>query len=405
MEAEGRANAMLEGLRETLKKHGYQAKSLPPENVVEHIREMSPDAVLLSMAVDECVQLCRKLREEPQLEHLPVILVQPEDTPACVQELDCGASDFMAASLPEAELLARLQASIRTWAELRKAEELNRQLTKTNQELFERNRQIEKELYVARQLQQSLLPPFIQEDDPALYSPLALSKCHYRDEKVRITGLYVPCDALGGDLYDVLQFSNGAIGVTIADVSGHGVPAGFITAIFKSSFYRLTHNHPAPGELLFHLNNEMSDIVKTGEYVTALYGLVQPDEAEPGRLNFLYSGAGHPYPLYYNAAARRLERLQENGTPLVWFKDMEYHTARIPLSPGDKILLFTDGVTEMRNGQGRLFGEEVLEQKFQELVASGEPHLLDMLVQHLSDFTEGHPLEDDLSLVLIELAS
>lgn len=388
----------------TLQKYGCQMEHLPVLAALEQIRQEKPDAILIDPLLAGEFQMSQELWQNPETEATPIIFVHPDDEQAGafpVERFECGASDFIPASIEEQELLARLQTLIQSSNALREAAMLNRQLTEANRELQERNLQVEKELYTARQLQQSLLPAFLPDEGDSC--DLQLSKCHYRSERLRISGLYIPCDALGGDIYDVIQFPNGTIGVTIADVSGHGVPAGFITAIFKSSFYRITHTHSRPGDILFHINNEMADIVKTGDYVTALYGLLQPVEGESEKLTFSFSGAGHPYPLYYNASERRLTQLKENGTPLVWFKNMEYATAEVQLSAGDKLLLFTDGVTELRNPQGELFGEEALERCFIELVESGESNMLDTLAQRLSDFTEGHPLEDDLSMVFIEI--
>lgn len=403
-------HAALNPLCTILEQAGYQLLRYPPEGLgaglemLQRIKRDHPDVVLLDPTLPESFQLCQDIKHDLETEHIPVIFVHPgaEANGTLVKSFESGATDVVIASIADTELLARLQVAIQTKLALCQSATLNQQLNRMNAELYERNLQVEKELYTARQLQQSLLPPFLP--DPDDMSGMQISKCHYKDDSIRITGVYVPCDALGGDIYDVIKFPNGTIGVAVADVSGHGVPAGFVTAIFKSSFYRVTHNYSLPGDILFHLNNELADIVKTGEYVTSVVSLLQPDETG---LTFSYSGAGHPYPLYYNAKTKQLERLKENGTPLVWFKNMEYPTGHISLSPGDKILLYTDGVNEMRNAQGQLYGEEALERDFTALVQAAqeqsEPfNLLDAFMLQLSDFTEGHPLEDDVSVVLIE---
>jgi phosphoserine phosphatase RsbU/P len=267
------------------------------------------------------------------------------------------------------------------------------ELVQLNHELTDRNNQIEKELYTTRQLQQSLLPPFL--DVEGFYG---LARAHYQDAHVLISGVYLPCDSVGGDLYDIVNFNNTAVGVAVADVSGHGVPASFITALFKASFYRITHNHQAPGDILHHLNNELCDMIKTGDYITALYCRLE-DEAR--RID--YAGAGHPYPLHYCAATGTVSLLPENGTPLVWFKGMDYATGSAELAPGDKVLAFTDGVPEMQNADDELFGDERLKAAFLSAIAmADEQPILDSLLTTLSDFTQGHPLADDLSMVLIE---
>lgn len=383
--------------------------------VLETILNHQPDLVLLEARGG--LSMCERLKAHADTESIPVILLDTgesagnEDGDALPAAFRCGVADvILPARMTDAEILARIKAAIRNQRTAAQAVALARQLDRMNAELYERNLQVEKELYVARQLQQSLLPPFLPEKpsetsahDPALTDTVQakLTKCHYQDERLRISGVYLPCDALGGDLYDVIPFPDGTVGISIADVSGHGVPAGFITAIYKSSFYRISYAHGAPDQLLFHLNNELADLVKTGDYITAFYARLQQD-AEGVTLQ--YSGAGHPYPIYYRTRDTSLERLRENGTPLVWLRNMTYPLGGLRLQPGDKVLLFTDGLTEMRNAQGELYGEERLEHIFPELIRQHPNHLLDALVRHLSDFTDGHPLEDDLSIVLVEVS-
>jgi phosphoserine phosphatase RsbU/P len=389
--------------------------------------EPPPDLVLMDLMACEApaddldsvsFALCERLKSRSETENIPVVFLcgghannEAALEPLILRAFDAGAMDVIPLEhRSDAETLARVKAALRNQRAASQAVTLARQLDQMNAELYERNLQVEKELYIARQLQQSLLPPFLpdvvpegQEASPLsegdAEAPMRFAKYHYRDDRLVISGIYLPCDALGGDLYDVIAFPDGTVGVSIADVSGHGVPAGFITAIFKSSFYRITHAHGVPDEILFYLNNELADIVKTGDYVTALYTRLQYHD---DKLVMEYSGAGHPYPLYYQAKNGTVERLQANGTPLVWVKNMEYPLGQLVLEPGDKILLFTDGLTEMRNPVGELYGEDALDRIFLELVQQNPTNLLDNMVRSLSDFAEGHPMEDDLSIVLIE---
>lgn len=406
-------------LRQRLEGLGYELISHHgSEQLFSEIKACQPDLILMDPTLPENhgFNVCESLKNDPETETIPVIFIHSGQggNGVAIKGFESGATDFISIETGEIEMLARLKAAIRNKQAASQSVALAHQLNKMNTELYERNLQVEKELYVARQLQQSLLPPFLPEEDGSNGNgggngktaepteATKFSKCHYKDDRLRITGVYLPCDALGGDIYDVIKFPNGTVGVAIADVSGHGVPAGFITAIFKSSFYRITHSHSTPGNILFHLNNELADIVKTGEYVTAIYCRIRPDEDEPEKLLLDYSGAGHPYPFYYNASNGQVSRLQENGTPLVWIKDMEYPMGTISLEPGDKVLLFTDGLSEMRNPKGELYGEETLEERLLKMISDDPSRILDGMIQHLSDFTEGHPLEDDLSVVLIE---
>lgn len=397
----------LSSLQQKLEEQGYEFISHHSnQELVEEIKAEQPDLILMAPNRPEqsSFKACQVIKNDPDTENIPVIFIhsQAQENTELLQSFESGATDLIAFEAGDTELMARMKAAIRGKRALSQSIQLAQQLNKMNTELYERNLQVEKELYIARQLQQSLLPPFLPEPAPVDGEMPSYSKCHYRDERLKISGVYLPCDALGGDIYDVIKFANGTTGVAIADVSGHGVPAGFITAIFKSSFYRITHNHTSPADILFHLNNELADIVKTGEYVTAAYGQIHPKADNLQALSFEFSGAGHPYPLHYKASEDKLYRLKENGTPLVWIKNMEYPLGQIDLEPGDKILMFTDGVSEMRNTQGAMYSEETLETAFLEMVRNQSPRILDELIQILSDFTEGHPLEDDVSIVLIE---
>jgi len=160
---------------------------------------------------------------------------------------------------------------------------------------------------------------------------------------------------------------------------------------------------------LYHLNNELINIIKTGQYVTTVYSRLSEDEQNQGQYKMQFSGAGHPYPFYYRAETDSIERLQENGTPLAWFKGMDYPMGEITLKKGDKVLMFSDGISEMKNTRNDMYGEEALGSLFQRLVEALNAgtlsgNMLDYLLQELSDFTEGHPLDDDVSVVLIEMS-
>lgn len=378
--------------------------------LVSCVQTLQPDLVLLDTALpaDTLFQGCHLLKNDALTDVIPVIFVHGQSASpngVVVKSFECGATDFISLQIPDDEQLARIQAAIRDKRAVTHCQALAGQLNQMNTELYERNVQVERELYIARQLQQSLLPPFLPDETDAqglAASGMKFSKCHYQDERLRITGVYMPCDALGGDIYDVIRFPNDTVGVAIADVSGHGVPAGFVTAIFKAAFYRITHSYSEPGDILAQLNNELADIVKTGEYVTAVYCRIRISDDGKNALVMDYSGAGHPYPFYCQAETGSVQRLEKNGTPLVWVKDMEYPLGSVTLASGDKVLLFTDGISEMRNAHGAMYGEEALEETIRQLVGDGQVDILDRLIQILSDFTEGHPLEDDLSVVLIE---
>lgn len=403
---DGSQSSVYNSLGVQLKAEGFciERSSLAANEWPKDVKAFQPDVILLEVASDSYVeqyQFCHHLRQDVATENIPVLLIgrsEPGETNGAsvhylLEGLHAGANDYLKAPYEFIELVGKIHSALRLKDSLEKVKIMAVQLEEVNGELYQRNIQIEKELYITRQLQQSLLPSSLtpQNDE------MMFTKVHYEDEKLRISGIYLPCDALGGDLYDVLKFKDNSIGVSITDVSGHGVPAGFITAIFKTSLYRITHQITDPAEVLFHINNELFDIVKTGDYVTSVYLRI-----DLNTLELDCAGAGHPYPFFYSVAENKMHRLQKNGTPLIWVRDIEYPKDSIQLHPGDKVFLFTDGVSELRNPAEEMFGEERVNQILLEAISSGTDSLMDTLINHLSDFTEGAPLEDDISMVLIE---
>lgn len=286
--------------------------------------------------------------------------------------------------------------------QLNRADAIAQQMQELHQSIEQRNQQVEKELYLARQLQQSLLPTPLDDASPADELTFQFSKLHYQSDTLRISGLYVPCDALGGDLYDLIHFKNDrSLSVIMADVSGHGITAGFITAIFKALYHQSAYDNPMPNSVLTHINDELAAIIKTGDYITSVAYHIQRNLEEAGH-TIHYSGAGHPFPYLYQANEQKTIRLDKNSMPLGWFGGTEYPVGTITLNPGDKLLLFTDGITELKNDQDELFGEERLDELFTKMAKEHQGPFLDFLLQDLSDFTNGQALDDDLSMLLIE---
>jgi DNA-binding response OmpR family regulator len=425
-----RLEALLEPVQTALEPEGFTVAYLPFQvNFKQQLSTLQPDMLLLDgfplkpMGGEKARLWLQDLKACPELKELSFLLLgQPnwEDPDELQAWLSAGLEDYLPSNGNPNELVARLRLYLQHKNHCWHLKTINDQLSLMNTDLYERNCTIEKDLYTTRQLQQSLLPQAISEGETlaavdsnpkptvlgsqgleaATEALIHMQKTHYTSPTLKVSGVYLPCDALGGDLYDVIEFGDKSLGVTIADVSGHGVPAGFITAMFKSSFYKATHQHMSPDKVLFHVNNDLAAMVTNGDYVTGLYMRFMPD----GR-SMEYSGAGHPYPIYYQAKTNKIFRLEENGTPLVWIPDMDYGVKTQALEPGDKILVFTDGVSEIRNMAEEILDEPALEHLFLNTLNSNPTHLLDALLVKLSDYTEGCPLNDDLSMVLIEVVS
>jgi sigma-B regulation protein RsbU (phosphoserine phosphatase) len=206
-----------------------------------------------------------------------------------------------------------------------------RQTLERDQQLGE----IQKELEVARRIQLSILP-----------SEFPVSR------NFRVAARYVPMTSVAGDFYDFLVGNDTQAGLLIADVSGHGVPAALIASMVKLAATSQRAHAADPAQLLTGMNVALCGNTQS-QFVTAAYVHL---DAEAGELR--YSAAGHPPMLLLrNGEARGIE---ENGLMLAAFDFAAYSNAAQPLHPGDRLLLYTDGIVEAANADGDFFGAEAL---------------------------------------------
>lgn len=283
---------------------------------------------------------------------------------------------------------------------------------------LQRVEDMDAELYMARQLQQSLLPeslPDLPKINPKL--SFQISRTHIQqtiseisDNTLAVHGCYIPCDSLGGDFYDIIHQDDGSISLLLADVSGHGVTAGFVTAIIKALFHQVGQKQSSPAALLTTLNNHLAKILKTGAYATAVAIHLSPNA--DGTMTLRYSNAGHPYPYLWRPTgdtnengepALSLERLEANGMALAWFAGMTYPEVGLTLEKGQRLLIYTDGTPEMVDPAGKIFTEDAFELVQKAHLSHDDTPTLDFILQDLSDFACGTPLNDDLTMVLIEV--
>ena len=238
---------------------------------------------------------------------------------------------------------------------------------------------IEHELETARSIQASILPgapPSI----PAL------------DVAVR----YVPADSVAGDFYDFLPVNGRGLTVVVADVSGHGVPAALIASMIKVAVAAEAADAESPARLLTGMARIFDGQLKS-QFITAACIAVDPDA---GRL--LYAGAGHPPPLLWRARDRTVHELEGGGPILGRFRRAIYHETAEPLEPGDRIVLFTDGIPEARNPSGEPFGDARLQEHLATHAGLAAEALAGSLLERISAWTgRSGGFEDDLTLIVL----
>jgi sigma-B regulation protein RsbU (phosphoserine phosphatase) len=244
---------------------------------------------------------------------------------------------------------------------------------------LERQRMV-RELALARDLQRRLLP----HRDPI----------HLRME---ISGGTTSCTEVGGDFYQYLILPDGRMGLAIADVSGHGVPAALIMAAMNATLGGEVEGHAHPGRLLEELNRRAAATIDPGQFLSMFYTVVDP---HPHTLTFTYANAGHPPPLAI-AADGRVKELATGGLLLGVDPDSRYRTDTISVEPNTIMLFFTDGLVEAQQGDLE-FGEE----RLVTLVRECRDHPANAIRAHIlhtvESFVDGD-LEDDVTLIVVKI--
>lgn len=237
---------------------------------------------------------------------------------------------------------------------------------------------LSRELELARSIQQSLLPQRMP-DVPGL----------------RLTGAYLPMSAVAGDFYEILPLASGRTLVLVADVSGHGIPAALVASMVKVAVAAEADRHDTPGDILSGINRALTGKFERA-YVTACCVVVDAQQQK-----VRYAAAGHPAPLLRRADGR-VDALDKGGVILTLLPTVTYETHEVAFAPADRLLVYTDGLTEAtRAGSDEFFGDSELARVVSSTQAS-EDLLRTVLDAHRRWIGEGTAVSDDISVVVIE---
>lgn len=248
-------------------------------------------------------------------------------------------------------------------------------------QLVEKER-LERELEVAREIQMSMLPA-------------ELPQIETFDFGARI----FPASAVGGDFYDVIDLGAGSLGITVGDVTGHGVPAALLMALTATLIRAEAPRSPTPAAVLQAVNRALIEANRTGHFVTALYGVLSSSSRE-----FQFARAGHSLPMVVGADGTLQELPLGVGQPLGLFEDMLLDEGRTDLSPGSTMLIYTDGVTEAVDDTGEFFEEERLLQTVQSHRGTGSDGLCEAIWHAVQEYQGAVPREDDVTVLAVTAA-
>jgi sigma-B regulation protein RsbU (phosphoserine phosphatase) len=288
------------------------------------------------------------------------------------------------------------EGTVEDITERKRAEEQIRratgELSRSREELRTKNALMEENLRTAREIQLTMLPQQYPSFPPGVPAEQSAFQFVHR---------YEPAESVSGDFFSVSAISDTEVGVFICDVTGHGVRAALVTAMIRALSEELKPLARDPGEFLRKLNYDLCNILKsTGSpmLTTAFYAVA---DCRTGRLRF--ANAGHPKPLLLRRSLGQVEPLANTagrGQPaLGLFEDPPYTTSETTLTPGDFLMLFTDGLYEVQGENEELYSQERLTLDVKTLVTHPPGILFDELLTAIRTFAVSGAFDDDVCLV------
>ena len=234
----------------------------------------------------------------------------------------------------------------------------------------------EQELQRAREIQQSLLPKEI----PQLSG-------------FEVAGIWRPARAVSGDYYDVFKLGGHKLGICVADVVGKGVSAALLMANVQAAVHAFASETESAAWLCGRVNTLLYENIATGKFVTFFYGVLDGNAR-----TLQYCNAGNPYPVLVSRG--QTSTLEKGGAVLGVFPSWTYEDVTIELWPGDRLLLFTDGITEASGPDDEEFGEANVAEFARANSSRSAGELNSRLLAHVSAFCGDH-FQDDATVVVI----
>jgi serine phosphatase RsbU (regulator of sigma subunit) len=237
---------------------------------------------------------------------------------------------------------------------------------------------MESELKIARDIQQGLAPVSLPSEG-----------------WFRAAGSSWASTEVGGDYFDVRQISADAWAAVVADVSGKGVSSALLASLLQGAFLMASGDFAEIEPTMAHLNRFLLERARGEKYATVFYCMVNSE----GLLS--YSNAGHCAPFLVSSDGR-LRKLHTSGMPVGMLEEAQFQVVQMQLQPGDKIVIYSDGLTEAENAAGEFFDTERLRACLRENASMGAAELHKALLDTLDAFVEGGVVRDDITALVLE---
>lgn len=249
---------------------------------------------------------------------------------------------------------------------------------KLEMELVGKNKKINRDLQFAKRIQEKILPR------------------KGVSESVKLDYIYKPSEILSGDMFDMFNIDDDYIGIYISDVSGKGIAASMMTMFIRQSMRVMKDDIKSPSDALSELHRRFLSLnLEVDSYFTMFYGIYNRITHE-----FRYVNAGHNcIPIRYNDNDNDLDLLYNKGYPITsLFDKIDYKEKSVQLGLGDKVLFYTDGITEARDSSGREFGID----QVKNIIKEYPNNILNIIEDKIINHSWGEQ-QDDFAIVLLEV--
>jgi serine phosphatase RsbU (regulator of sigma subunit) len=328
-------------------------------------REKIPDLILLDIMMPKMdgFEVCRQLKKDPTLPFMPIILVTAKtESKDVVAGLEAGGDEYLTKPVDHAALVARVKSMLR--------------IKSLHDTVLEQSTELKKQLKTATKIQ-ALFWPEIPEIEAGGH----------------IWAVSIPASYVGGDLYDVIKLPDGSLLAYVADVSDKGVPAALIMAALSSKIRSESRVHNDIGQLLSSINSSVYNLIsEEGYFATIVIVRYWP---KSGKMQLALGG--HLQPLWIvKDGLGDMPRL--NGVSLGITANANYDKKEITLSPGESILLYSDGLIEAENEEQELFGNERL---IRYAKYKKDRHIGEGLLDEIRKWRGNAIINDDLTMLEI----
>jgi sigma-B regulation protein RsbU (phosphoserine phosphatase) len=327
-----------------------------------------PDLILLDIMMPDIdgYEVCRQLKADPATADIPVIFLSAlGETEDKVKGLHLGAVDYITKPFQPDEVIARVNTHLT--------------IHRLKREVESQKDQLKHELEVVSEVQRKLLPKKLPEINGFKLA------AHYE------TSRYA-----GGDYYDILEVPENRWGFLIADAEGHSAPAAVLMAMTCALFRAYSGSPDDPAAVLHYLNQHLCKVAEPS-FMTALYAVY-----DAGQQTMRIARAGQPLPMIYRASEKKAFELDSPGVYPLGIEpyEIEIPVTEVKLLPGDRFLIYTDGLSERFNAAGETYGEERLLKPLATDNATVPQDVVAAIMGDVEQFAGNHPADDDQALLL-----